>query len=74
MGVEPDSREAIRWFREAADQGHPDAQNSLGVAYSDGKGVERGDEEAVKWFRAAAVPGDADAAFNLGVMYGGEGV
>ena len=57
VGVEPDSREAIRWFREAADQGHPDAQNSLGVAYSDGKGVERGDEEAVKWFRAAAVLG-----------------
>ena len=43
IGVERDRREAVRWLREAANQDHPEAQNSLGVAYyCDGHGVDQG--------------------------------
>jgi TPR repeat protein len=32
--------EAAKWFRRAAAQGDPDAQNSLGQMYEDGEGVQ----------------------------------
>mmetsp|Transcript_97591 Transcript_97591/g.279082 ORF Transcript_97591/g.279082 Transcript_97591/m.279082 type:complete len:162 (-) Transcript_97591:443-928(-) len=34
-GVEKDEREAVRWFRRAANQGHPWGQFSLGCAYAE---------------------------------------
>jgi hypothetical protein len=30
----PDNEEAVRWFREAATQGHADAQHNFGVMWS----------------------------------------
>ena len=38
-GVPQDDKEALRWFRLAADQGHDTAQYSLGLMYADGRGV-----------------------------------
>ena len=32
-GVTQDSKEAVKWFRQAADQGNADAQCSLGLMY-----------------------------------------
>ena len=62
-------------LRQAADQGDPDAQFSLGVLYVNGRGVERNDELAMSWFRRAAEQGYADAQNNLGFMYdNGRGV
>ena len=55
--MERDEAEAMRWFRAAADQGHAEAQNQLGVAYAEGDGVERDDMEAVRWYRADAAGG-----------------
>ena len=61
--------------RQAAEQGHGDAQFNLGNAYYNGRGVPQDDVEAVSWFRQAAEQGDANAHSNLGLMYGnGQGV
>jgi len=32
-GVSQDDAEAIRWYLKAAEQGHADAQNNLGLMY-----------------------------------------
>ena len=64
-----DDAEAMKWYRDAADQGDASAQTNLGVMYDKGKGVPQNDVEALKWFRNAAKKGDADAQDNLGLMY-----
>ena len=56
-----DYREAVKWFRKAAEQGHAGAQANLGFMYDRGWGVPEDDREAVKWFRKAAEQGHAGA-------------
>ena len=74
-GVLQDDKEAVKWFRMAAEQGITEAQLNLGYMYHKGEGVLQDYKEAVKWYRMAAEQGDADAQFNLGKMYrNGEGV
>ena len=68
-GVPMNSKEAVKWFRKAAEQGHAQAQNNLGDMYRTGEGVPMDSKEAVKWFRKAAEQGEAQAQRNLGVMY-----
>jgi len=68
-------REAVKWFRKAAEQGHAEAQNNLGVCYYRGEGVPQDDKEAVYWWRKAAEQGFAAAQNHLGwIYYIGEGV
>ena len=74
-GTKKDPRAALKWFRLAADQGHPRAQTQLGMAYQKGRGVGRDIPESVKWMRKAAEQGHAKAQFELGVYYrDGKGV
>ena len=68
-------REALPLFREAAEQGHPGAQYSLGLMYRQGDVIEHDDEKAMTWFRKAAEQGHAEAQFYAGWLYWkGEGV
>ncbi|KAJ1448331.1 hypothetical protein M885DRAFT_574514 [Pelagophyceae sp. CCMP2097] len=68
-------KSAARWYRRAADQGHPGAQSNLGLSFSLGEGVAQPHEEAVKWLRLAAAQGEADTLYCLGICYaGGVGV
>ncbi len=68
-------REALPLFREAAEQGHPGAQYSLGLMYRQGDVIEHDDEKAMTWFRKAAEQGHAEAQFYVGWLYWkGEGV
>jgi Sel1 repeat len=72
---EPDAAEAARWFRAAAEQGHAEAQNDLGVCFYNGVGVDRDVAEAAKWYRKAADQGYATAQLMLGMcFYDGGGV
>ncbi|WP_221898222.1 tetratricopeptide repeat protein [Bathymodiolus japonicus methanotrophic gill symbiont] len=74
-GVVQDGKEALTWFRKAAEQGDAIAQFNLGLMYAIGKGVVQDDKEVFKWYRKAAEQGHARAQFNLGVMYyNGQGV
>ena len=64
-----DYKEALMWYKLAADQGYADAQFNLGLMYSDGTGVPEDDTEALKWYHLAAEQGDFHAQYNLDVMY-----
>ena len=67
--------EAAKWYQNAAEQGHAEAQNSLGWMYANGIGVKRNDSIAVNWYRKSAEQGNADAQNHLGWMFGnGSGV
>nr|WP_181718316.1 tetratricopeptide repeat protein [Psychrobacter sp.]QJS05259.1 sel1 repeat protein [Psychrobacter sp.] len=60
---------AFEWFTKAAEQGHADAQNNLGLMYKAGLGVSHDDYVAFEWFTKAAEQGHADAQNNLGLLY-----
>ncbi|MBE6293239.1 MAG: tetratricopeptide repeat protein [Bacteroidales bacterium] len=67
--------EAVKWYLEAAEQGHAKAQYNLGVCYYNGDGVQQSYVKAAKWYRKAAEQGNMYAQYNLGVCYAnGEGV
>ena len=68
-GASQNPKEAAKWYRLAAEQGHPDAQNNLGVMLENGDGVARNYEEAMKWYLGAAESENRDAPNNIGVMY-----
>ena len=69
QGVPPDSAEAARLIRKAADAGLPRAQFTLGAMYSRGQGMTRDYSEAVSWWRKAADAGYVDAQYELGIAY-----
>ena len=48
-GVSQDDAEAVRWHRLAAEQGHANAQASLGATYFVGNGVPQDYVQAHKW-------------------------
>ena len=53
-GITTDAGEAAKWFRKAADQGHPEAQYRLGLAYQSGQGVAQDKIQALMWMNLAA--------------------
>lgn len=52
-GVAQDSDEAVKWLARAAEQGHLQAANALGMMYVSGLGVKMNEAEAQKWFALA---------------------
>ena len=76
QGVTQDYKQAMKWYRLAANQGNADALFFLGNMYYEGKGVPQDYREAVKWHRRAAAQGEARAQLSLGIQYygGKEGV
>ena len=60
-GVAASKVEALKWFRQAAEQGFAEGQTALGVMYALGQGVEADLVQANKWLALAAAQGDADA-------------
>ena len=69
QGVQKDYKQAVHWFRKAAEQGHIQAQDYLGVMYHNGQGVPKDDKQAVYWNQKGADQGDANAQYNLAFMY-----
>lgn len=61
--------EAMRWYRQAADQGLAVGQFDVGRLYSEGLGAPQDYAEAMKWFRLAALQGSAAAQVAIGHMY-----
>ena len=73
-GVAQDKKQALFWWRKAADQGLPEAQYSIGACYYNGNGVGQDKKQAVNWYRKAADQGIAVAQLILGNCYkNGEG-
>lgn len=69
MGVEQNFKESARWFRLAANQGHPLGQNFLAKSYLYGIGVEQNLKQAMDRFKAAAEQGESEAQFMLASIY-----
>ena len=57
QGGPVDLKRAVRWYRKAAEVGHPAAQLNLGRMYRSGKGVPQDDTLAVSLYRKAAEQG-----------------
>jgi hypothetical protein len=73
--VRKDYKEAMRWYRIAADQGSAAAQFYLGAMYENGWGVKRDFVQAMRWYREAADQGYIAAFVAIASMYiQGEGV
>jgi TPR repeat protein len=53
----------------AAEQGHANAQNSLGSLYQAGEGVTQDHVQALRWYQAAADNGLPQGIHNLAYMY-----
>jgi TPR repeat protein len=68
-GVGKDAKEAVKWFRKAAEQGLDAAQINLGSAYETGEGVPQDMKGVVKWYRKAAEQGHSYGQYRLGAMY-----
>jgi len=65
----------IRYYKMAADQGHPAARYNLGLCYKKGKGVEKDINEAINYFLLSAEQGHVLSQAILGWCYeNGEGV
>ena len=60
----------MRWYRLAAEQGHPIAQFTLGVRYDTGCDIPRDAAETLRWYRLAAEQGHAFAMIKVGHMCG----
>ena len=68
-------KRAVQWYRRAAVQGHPEAQNHLGECLREGVSTKRSLKEAVKWFQCSAKQGNPDAQLSLGyALFYGKGV
>jgi len=65
QGAPQDSEAAKRWYLAAAEQGHADAQNSLGSALQE----EKSFGEALGWYEKAAAHNHAHATNSLGYLY-----
>ncbi len=60
---------AVSEILKRAQTGNPDAQNQLGLLYSEGRSLPQNYFEAKDWFKKAADQGHADAQVNLGTLY-----
>ena len=56
-GVPRRPREAIKWYRIAAEEGHAEAQHNLGTIFANGEGVGQDLVQAFMWFGLAASKG-----------------
>jgi TPR repeat protein len=67
--------QAVRWTRNAAEQGYAAAQIALGDIYSEGRGVPQDQARALVWYRKAAEQGIAEAHRKVALMCAnGQGV
>ncbi|MBQ6208789.1 MAG: SEL1-like repeat protein [Prevotella sp.] len=45
--------EALKWFKQAAENGNIEAQYKIGDMYAEGKGVEKNETIAMRWYKQA---------------------
>lgn len=60
---------ALKLWQQLADNGQPEAQVFVGLAYANGWGVKKNLEEASNWYMRAAENNSASGQFLLGLHY-----
>ncbi len=63
-----DKEVSTQYLMKSAENGCPDGQFDLGLAYFNGEGVLENDKLAVKWFEKAAYNGKADAMVHMELL------
>jgi len=72
---EENYKEAVRWYRKAAELNDGWGNCNLAEMYRDGEGVVQNYEEAVKLYKRAVELGNSKAMNQLGILYhNGQGV
>ena len=67
QGVPEDDKEAVKWYRLAAEQGYAKAQDNLGIMYATGEGVPKDNVIAYVWLNLARANG-LDNSQNIGII------
>ena len=67
--IQQDYKEAVQWYQKAADKGHSQALNNLGICYLSGNGVLQDYKGAAKCFQKGADRGNSTAQNNLGMCF-----
>ena len=65
MGIDRNLKEAVKWFRKAADKGDMEAQTQLGFMYAKGEGLNKSESQAVYWWQKASIQGHRVAQAHL---------
>ena len=75
-GVNTDYKEAIKWYKRAADKGDAISQLNLGYLYQKGLGTQPNYRMAIQYYKMAAQQGNIHAQCNLAncYMYGTKNV
>jgi TPR repeat protein len=68
-GVNIDEYKAFEYFKQAAEAGDVEAQNSLANLYLEGRGVAKDEKKAFENYKLAAAQNHRQALFNLAVSY-----
>jgi len=71
-GQAVDFKTAYPYLLKAAEAGHPEAQNTVGVMLENGQGVQMETAQAEEWYRKAAKQGNLKAQSGLGRLLGPE--
>nr|WP_242825582.1 tetratricopeptide repeat protein [Clostridium botulinum] len=72
---EQNYKEAMYWYKKAAEKGNSTSMNKIGVMYYEGKGVEQDYQKAMYWYKKSSQEGNFTAMSNIGFMYyNGQGV
>lgn len=75
LDIAVDYNQAVDWYLKAAQQGHDDAQNNLGIMYTHGLGVAQDYKQAFEWFKKATERKNVAAMSNVAnCYYNGKGV
>lgn len=68
-GIKADKKEAERWYRRAAEQGHLLAEYELAETFFAGDGFATDYPEAKKWYLKAAAQGHGPSQLRLGFLH-----
>ena len=61
-GIPSQPKQAVNWYRKAAEQAYAHAQNALGMLYAKGQGVLQDYVQAHMWLNLASAAGEIDAS------------
>ena len=67
-GVPQDYKEAVKWYRLAADQGEASAQSNLGYMYSNGHGVLQDNVMAHMWYNIGSANSSGNSGINRDII------
>jgi len=65
-GVKTDYKKAFKWYSQAANEGHAEAQAQLGLMYHNGQMVKQDFVKSAEWYIKAAKGGSRTAQYDMG--------